>query len=107
MKAGEDFAALAKESSIPITKIKGAIPGLFPKGSWKPLFEEAAFSLPVGGISEPVETRHGFHIIELFWIIRPKEATFEDVKEKVKEQKWMRLLTAQVQSILGSGCGRY
>ncbi len=103
LKAGGDFAALAKEHSLDTNnKDKGGNLGLFPKGLMETSFEEAAFSLPIGAISEPVETRHGFHIIEVLDHQPKKEATFEDVKEMVREQKMDELITAQVQSILGS-----
>lgn len=66
IKAGEDFAVLARENSDdPGSKdSEGALPWLG-RGETVPPFEEAAFALSSGEISEVVETPFGFHIIRL------------------------------------------
>ncbi|MGC8837598.1 MAG: peptidylprolyl isomerase [Anaerolineae bacterium] len=66
LKAGDDFAAVAKEfSQDTSTKDQGGDLGWFPRGRMVPEFEEAAFSLPVGEVSEPVKTQYGYHIIKV------------------------------------------
>ena len=87
VKAGEDFAKLAADTSDdPGTKSKGGELGFFSKGSMVPAFEQAAFALKPGEVSELVETEFGFHVIK---VDEKKEAVsepFETIKEKVTKQ---------------------
>jgi parvulin-like peptidyl-prolyl isomerase len=65
-RAGEDFAALAEEfSEDSATKAAGGDTGLFHRGTMVPAFEEVAFSLQPGVISDPVDTVFGVHILKL------------------------------------------
>ncbi len=61
---GEDFSDLARDfSDDPGTGPGGGDLGFFAKGQMVPGFEEAAFSLAPGEVSEPVETEFGYHLI--------------------------------------------
>lgn len=64
-KAGEDFAALAKQYSKDGSAQNGGDLNYFPRGQMVPAFEQAAFTLKPGEISELVETPFGFHIIKV------------------------------------------
>ncbi|RLC50658.1 MAG: hypothetical protein DRZ79_04050 [Candidatus Cloacimonadota bacterium] len=66
IKKGADFAELAKEySQDPGSAKKGGSLGYFGRGRMVPPFEEKAFSMKIGEISEPIETRYGWHIIKV------------------------------------------
>ena len=64
---GEDFAAVAKEiSEDPGSGANGGELGCFGKGQMVPEFEEAAFSLAKGEVSQPVKTDFGYHLIQVY-----------------------------------------
>ncbi|QOY36364.1 foldase protein PrsA [Anaerobacillus isosaccharinicus] len=82
---GEDFAELAQEYSIdPGSGAMGGSLGSFERGRMVPEFEEAAFSLEIGKISEPVQSDFGYHIIKVT-DRKPFEESFEDVKDDLEE----------------------
>ena len=63
-RAGEDFAELATAySQDPGSAEAGGDVGWFRKGEMAKAFDEAAFALPEGAVSDLVETEYGFHII--------------------------------------------
>lgn len=87
LKKGEDFIKLAAEVSDDLgTKAKGGDLDFFPKGTMIPAFEEAAFSLKPGELSNIVETEYGYHIIKLEEKKEPLLEPYETIKEKVKDQ---------------------
>ncbi len=85
LKAGEDFAALAKEKSKDKSKEQGGDLGFFSRGQLVPEFEQAAFGLEVGQTSGAVKTQFGYHIIKLEEKQPAKERSFEEVKDSIKQ----------------------
>jgi peptidyl-prolyl cis-trans isomerase C len=63
---GEDFAAIAKaESDDAGSGAQGGDLGTFGHGRMVPVFEQSAFSLPIGEISQPVKSQFGWHLIQV------------------------------------------
>ena len=63
---GVDFAEVARrESGDPGSREAGGALGRFGRGQMVPAFEEAAWELPIGEVSEPVLTPFGYHLIEV------------------------------------------
>ena len=86
LDAGEDFAELAKEFSTDDSNSQsGGDLGFFGRGAMVPSFDEAAFSLEVDKISNPVETEFGFHLIKVIEKKEAKVATYEDFKDDVAD----------------------
>ena len=86
VKAGKDFAALAKEhSSDPGSAANGGDLGFFQQGQMVGPFNDAAFSLAPGAVSELVETDFGFHIIKVAEKKAGRTIPLEEVKPQVEQ----------------------
>ncbi len=93
IKGGADFAELAKEhSKDPGSAAQGGDLGFFGKGQMVAPFEEAAFALEIGEVSDIVESTHGFHIIKLVEKKAATTATFEEKKEEIRETVFQQKL---------------
>lgn len=82
--AGEDFAALAAELSTDIsTAQNGGDLGFFSRGQMLEEVEEAAFALEVGGLSGPVSTLYGYHVVLVTDRQPAREPAFAEVRDEV------------------------
>jgi len=82
-RAGADFAALAKKhTEDPGSRENGGLYEDFERGRMVKPFEDAAFSVPVGEISDIVETRYGYHILKIIER-KPETRPLEDVREEL------------------------
>ena len=86
LKAGGDFASLAKENSDCPSKERGGDLGFFGQGQMVKPFEDAAFGMEVGDISDVVETQFGYHIILVTDKHEAKEAIFDELKDQIKDE---------------------
>ncbi|WP_455539795.1 peptidylprolyl isomerase [Terrisporobacter sp.] len=83
IKAGEDFAKVAKEYSQDSTASNGGELGTFGKGQMVPEFEKVAFSMKPGQVSDIVKTQYGYHIIKVTKKV-DKQQSFKEVKSQIK-----------------------
>ncbi len=98
--AGEDFAKLAKEESDDTgSGLNGGSLGEFHRGQMVPPFEQAAFALKPGEISEPVKTPFGYHIIKVeTHTTRPLAEVKPEIEKKLRPEiarKQLEALRAQ------------
>lgn len=94
LENGEDWTTIAVEvSTDPGSKDNGGDLGWFGKNRMVPEFEAAAYDLEIGEISDPIESVHGFHIIQLLGKeVRPIESSQLDQNKQTFFNEW---LTAQ------------
>lgn len=83
LKKGEDFATVAKEKSKDPSAEGGDL-GFFSRGQMLKPFEDAAFALKEGEISDPVQTQFGWHIIKVEEKRARKAPDFEQVKAQIE-----------------------
>lgn len=86
---GLSFEEAAKENSSCPSSSQGGDLGFFTRGRMVPEFEEAAFALEVGEVSEPVKTQFGYHLIK----VEEKTAEVTRSFEEVKDQLQMNLVS--------------
>ncbi|MDZ7262199.1 MAG: peptidylprolyl isomerase [candidate division KSB1 bacterium] len=85
-RAGEDFGKLAEQySEDPGSRAKGGLYSDFPRGQMVKPFEDAAFNLPIGSISDIVETRYGFHILKILGR-KAETRPLEEVRDEIIKQ---------------------
>lgn len=101
LKAGGDFAALAKQYSTDTsTKDKGGELGFFGRGQMVPAFQDAAFALPVGAISAPVKSPFGWHVIQVEEKKPAQKATLATSAPQIKDQLTQQQEAQQVPLLL-------
>lgn len=83
INAGLEFEEAAKKYSKCPSSSKGGDLGFFSEGQMVPPFEQAAFNMQVGEISQPIQTQFGYHLIK---VNDKKAAGFRPLDEEVKEQ---------------------
>jgi peptidyl-prolyl cis-trans isomerase C len=101
LKAGADFATLAKEKSKDPGAAEGGDLGYFTKDQMVPEFSEVAFKLDKGQISDPVKTQFGWHIIKVEDKRTKPTPTFDEVKGQLASYVAHRAQADLVQKLRG------
>ena len=100
VKGGADFAALAKQySEDDQSKPQGGDLDYFGRGAMAQEFEDAAWALDVGKISEIVKTPFGFHIIKLTDKKAATTRTLDEVRPQIEDQLRWEKAQAEAQRI--------
>lgn len=105
-KAGEDFYNLAYYHSDDRSRFVGGDLGYFHEGQTVKEFEDALKTMQPGDVSDLVKSLYGFHIIKSVENNDPKQLTFEEIKDKIRQslekkerealyEKWMSALKAK------------
>jgi peptidyl-prolyl cis-trans isomerase D len=102
-REGRDFAELAKQYSEGPTAANGGDLGVFRKDAMVKPFADQAFMMKAGDISEPVQTRFGWHIIKVEKVNEATSASFEaardDIRRKLTDERAKALAYETAESI--------
>jgi len=85
VRAGGDFAKLAQEHSQDGSAAQGGDLNYFTKGQMVPAFEQVAFSLKPGQVSDVVQTQFGYHIIKVTDHKPARTVPFEEASGQIKQ----------------------
>jgi peptidyl-prolyl cis-trans isomerase D len=105
LEGGADFATLAKKySDDPGSKETGGLYKNVEHGKMVPEFDKAAFSLPVGKISDPVQTTFGFHVLKVDAHRQAGTRSLAEVKseltDRIRTQKQKTAVNAKATQVL-------
>ncbi len=103
LEAGEAFEELAKAYSTCPSAQEGGNLGEFGRGMMVPEFENAAFNMEVGEISEPIKTDFGYHVIKLNGKKSADETkiadVYQDVKMEILRQKQQAMYVEKIDEL--------
>ncbi len=100
LRKGEDFAQLAKQNSEDAASTpRGGDLGWITRGQTVPQFEEAAFTLQPGSLSDIIQTQYGFHILKVHDRQRAHLQTLEEVRDLMLPQMRQQLAQAAAEEI--------
>jgi peptidyl-prolyl cis-trans isomerase C len=102
VRKGEDFATLARELSEGPSAPRGGELGFFARGQMVAPFEEAAFALKAGEVSDVVQTRFGFHIIQVYDRREAGTSSFEEVEADIGETLRTERISGEIDALVDS-----
>lgn len=102
VRGGADFAALARQHSEGPSGPKGGDLGFVPRGRLVGPFEEAAFALQPGEISDVVQTRYGYHVIKMEARRGGGPVPEKEVAGRIRKYLWSTKVDQAIQERLNS-----
>ncbi len=87
IKGGAKFETVVKDFSDGGTKARGGDLGMVARGELQAEIDKAVFSLPVGAVSEPIQTRFGWHLVKVVDKIPVSYKPFNDVKAELLKRE--------------------
>ncbi len=99
LEAGEDFADVAAElSQDTFSGAQGGDLGFVPKGRFVEAVDEAVFSLPLGEVSEPIQSEFGWHVVEVLEReVRELSSTDYDRAQSQAYADWLEAALAEAE----------
>ena len=80
------FDTVARSQSVGVEAAAGGYMGSFARGQLPPELEAAAFALPEGGTSDPVQTSLGYHVLRVESRQPARQPTLEEVRERIRDR---------------------
>lgn len=99
LEGGADFAELAKEKSTGPSGQSGGVLGWFGLGQMVPEFEQAVVAMDAGGISAPIKTQFGWHVIKLNEKREKSAPALVEVRAQLIEQLKVEAVNKQIKKI--------
>jgi parvulin-like peptidyl-prolyl isomerase len=87
LKGGAKFETVVKEFSDGATKSRGGDLGVVAKGELAGDIDKAVFSLPVGAVSDPIQTRFGWHLVKVIDKVPVSYKPFSEVKAQLLKRE--------------------
>ncbi|MCG6902440.1 MAG: peptidylprolyl isomerase [Rhodobacter sp.] len=100
LEGGADFAELAKTKSTGPSGPNGGELGWFGLGRMVPEFETAVVAMEKDGISAPVQTQFGWHVIKLNDTRQPEAPTLEEMQGDLEQEVWREALQAKISTMV-------
>ncbi len=102
-QSAKGFAQAARTYSQGPTASEGGTLGVFERGSMAQLFEDAVAGLPQGGVSPPLVSDQGVHIVRLIRQMPPGRVPLEDVRAKIREKLYEEKLQSRFRTWMDAG----
>ena len=100
------FTELALAHSACPSKEQGGALGQLSKGQTVPEFERQLFRQPQGLVSQPLESRYGFHVVYVDQRIEglqlPYEAVAQDIRRELYQRVWQKSVAQYLQTLVGA-----